>query len=253
VRLLERTTRTQRMTEARRAYYERVKLILGDVERADEAASAYRRAPRGPLRIASSITFGVRRLAPALRAFFRRCPEVTVTLELLNEPVDLVRSGYDAVFGFARSHDLSVTVRPLLPYRMVLCAAPGYLQEHPKLEKLRDLTHHACLGFSYWKHRDQWRFAGPDRTEMADVRGPLISNSGHALVAAALSGLGVIMQPEMLVEEELKLGRLVRVLPEYMPPTRTLALMYRPDLRLPAKLRSFVDFSLESFAVNESS
>ncbi|MFT3927495.1 MAG: LysR substrate-binding domain-containing protein [Myxococcales bacterium] len=104
-----------------------------------------------------------------------------------------------------------------------------------------------CLGLRQWRQRDAWTLVGPKGEFTVKVRGSLSANQGMALRAAALAGLGVIMQPEMLLEEDLAAGRLVRVVPAYAPRPRVVHMVYAPDRRLPLKHRRFADFMLDSW------
>lgn len=246
-RLLNRTTRRQSLTELGREYYERCKQILAEVEAAEDSASHLQAVPRGVLRVNAPVSFGNQRLAPALAAYLAQYPEVDVDLALNDRVVDLVDEGFDAAIRIGPLVDSGMVARPLAPYRVLVCASPGYLSRHGTPAAPKDLAGHNCLGFSYWTVRDKWRLIGPEGSETVSIKGRLQANNGQALRMAALQGLGIIMQPEVLVSEDLAAGRLVRVLPEYEAPTRPMHLVYLPDRRPTPKLRSFIEFVLARF------
>jgi DNA-binding transcriptional LysR family regulator len=247
VRLLNRTTRRQHLTEVGANYYERVKVILAEVDAAEGLAAETRAVPRGRLRINASVSFGVHALAPRLPEYLAANPEVTVDLSLSNRYVDTIDEGFDAVFRIGELSDSSLVARALAPYQLVLCAAPAYLDAHAPIATPHDLSTHECLGFSHTELRTHWTFDGPGGSVTVPVSGRLMTNSGEALLSAARAGMGVMLQPLELVRPDLESGRLVRVLPQYATPTRPMHILYVADRRLTPKLRSFIDFAVVAF------
>ncbi|RDJ00521.1 LysR family transcriptional regulator [Dyella solisilvae] len=247
-RLLHRTTRRQQLTEVGRLYYERCKQVLADVELAEASASELQATPRGRLRLTAPMSFGSRRLTPALTDYLQRYPDVSVDLTLDNRVVDVVGEGYELAIRIGAIDDPQLVARPLLPYRMLLVASPGYLARHGTPQHPRDLSTHVCLGLSNWRRRDQWRLTGADG-EICDVpvHGRLSVDHGDALRVAALHDAGIVLQPEVLLADDLEAGRLESVLPGWAPPATPMHLLYAPDRRPTAKLRSMIDFLLERF------
>jgi DNA-binding transcriptional LysR family regulator len=250
--LLQRTTRRQSLTEAGRVYFERCRQVLAGVDDADASVQSLRKAPRGVLRVASPITFGVQRLAPALAEYLRRNREVSVELTLGERVPDLARDGIDAAIRIGRLPDARLIARPLRPYRMLVCASPEYIARNGSPLVPEDLARHNCLGYMYADRRGTWRLIGPDGEHRVDVRGNFTVNEGPALRTAALSGLGVIMQPEALLADDVVAGRLVALLPGSEPPARPVHLVYSPDRRVTPKLRSFIDFIVERFGARSA-
>lgn len=247
-RLLTRTTRRQSLTEVGRAFYERCRIVLAEAEAAEALAADLRVAPRGLLRINAPMAFGAHDLMPMVADYLRRNPEVEIEVTLNDRIVDLVEEGYEAVIRIAPLPDSSLVARRLRPYRLVACAAPPYLAERGAPARPSDLAHHECLGFAHWVPRDRWDFTDAEGTMHAvEVRGRVSINSGQALRAAALEGLGIILQPEGLLRDDLAAGRLVRVLPGYDPPSRPMHILFAPDRRPTPKLRSFIDAVVEAF------
>jgi DNA-binding transcriptional LysR family regulator len=246
-KLLNRTTRRQSLTEIGRIYHERCKQLLADADAADACVDEMRASPRGLLKVHAPVSFGSQRLAPALASYLRRHPQVEVDLALHDRTVDLVEEGYEAAIRIGPLADSSLIARALKPYRMWLCAAPGYLSETGAPKTPQDLARHNCLGFAYWQKKNIWRLRKSERTENVQVKGRLTVNNGQALRTAAIEGLGIIMQPEVLVGDDVAAGRLVRLLPDYELPSRPMHLVYLADRRPTPKLRSFIDFIVESF------
>ncbi|MCF1442324.1 LysR family transcriptional regulator [Ralstonia nicotianae] len=247
VRLLNRTTRRQSLTDFGRAFYERSKIILAEVEIAESLAAETRAVPTGKLRINAPVSFGMHTLAQRLPEYMKRYPEVEVEMTLSNRTVDLINEGYDAVFRVGELSDSGLIARPLASYRLVLCAAPAYLEGRPPLTTPWDLRQHNCLGFAYTELRTNWTFDGPDGRVVVPVSSRLMVDHGEPLLCAALAGMGVLLQPLELVRSALADGSLVGVLPQYEPPTRPMHVLYAPDRRVTPKLRSFLDFAVLAF------
>ena len=146
--------------------------------------------------------------------------------------------------------DSGLIARFLFPYRMLIAAAPSYLATHGVPQTPTDLAHHVCLGFSYrGKSGPRWDLGALDGNP------PLVSrfstNNGEALRMAAVHGMGLVMQPRLLLDGDVRAGRLVPVLTDHVPPPRPVHLVYPADRAMTAKTRSFIDFILERFVEKE--
>lgn len=249
VRLLNRTTRRQSLTDFGRSFYERAKTILAEVQAAEGMAAEVRAVPTGRLRINAPVSFGMRTLAPRLPEYMQRHPQVQVQVDLSlgNRAVDVIDEGYDLVFRVGELPDSGLIARPLAPYRLILCAAPSYLARHPPLATPWDLQQHECLGFAHTALRTHWTFDGPGGRVAVPISSRLVADHGEPLLYAALAGLGILLQPSELVRDALRSGHLVRLLPDYAAPSRPMHLLYAPDRRLTPKLKSFLDFATEAF------
>ena len=247
VRLLNRTTRRQHLTDIGREFYERTKSILAEVEAAEGLAAETRATPRGRLRINAPVTFGIHALSPKLPEYLAAYPEVTLELSMTNRGVDVIDEGYDLVFRIGQLTDSGLIARPLAPYRLILCAAPSYLAARGPINTPQDLVRQECLGFLHPELSKRWTLIGPEGAVTVPVSGRLMVDSGEALMAAAVAGVGVLLQPFEIVEPYLASGKLVRLLPEYSAPTRPMHILYAPDRRMTPKLRSFIEFVMANF------
>lgn len=247
VRLINRTTRTQHLTDIGNGFYERAKSILAELEAARTLAHEVRALPIGKLRISAPVSFGVNALAPVLPEYMRMYPDIRVEMSIANRMVDLIDEGFDVVFRVGELSDSGLIARSLQPYRLILCAAPAYLSSRSLISHPNDLRDHECLGFFYTELRSRWTFHSADGKISVPVSGRLMVDSGEALMAAAVAGGGLMLQPSELVANEIKNGRLVEVLPDYPVPTRPMHLLYAPDRRMTPKLRSFIDFTMAHF------
>lgn len=250
VRLLNRTTRRQHLTDVGREFYDRTKSILAEVEAAEGLAAETRATPRGRLRINAPVTFGIHALSPTLPEYLNAQPEVMLELSMTNRRVDLIDEGYDLVFRIGELTDSGLIARPLAPYRLILCAAPGYLAARGGINTPQDLSRQECLGFLHPELSKHWTLIGPEGAVTVPVSGRLMVDSGEALMAAALSGVGVLLQPSEIVAPYLESGQLVRLLPAYNAPTRPMHILYAPDRRMTPKLRSFIEFVIGKFGVD---
>lgn len=251
-RLLNRTTRRQALTEAGALYYERCKVLLAEMDDADASVQTLRRVPRGVLRVACPVTFGVQGLVPALADYLAAHSEISVELTLADRAVDLPEEGFDAQVRIGTLGDSSLIACPLRPYRVGLYASPAYLERHGVPADPAALVAHNCLGFMYWDRRSRWRLTGPKGAHSVRTQGRLTVNSGQALRQAALAGIGIVMQPEMLFAEDVAAGRIRRILPKHAPASRPMHLVYPPERSPGPKLRSFIDFIVARFGPEKS-
>lgn len=250
IRLLNRTTRRQHLTDAGQVFYERVKIILAEVEAAEGMVAIKEGTPRGRLRINAPVSFGIHALAKNLPTYMNLYPEVTIDMSLSNRFVDLIEEGFDVAFRVGELPDSSLIARPLAPYRLILCAAPSLADRVP-LRHPEELQAHQCLTFSYTEQRTKWTFTGADGDIVVPVSGNLMIDTGEALLMAARAGLGFFMHSEELVRDDLNNGCLIEVLPNFPVPKRPFHLLYAPDRRMTPKLRSFIDFALDTFGENK--
>lgn len=247
-RLLHRTTRRQQLTEVGQLYYERCKQVMADIELADASASELQATPRGTLRMTAPLTFGSRQLVPVLTAYLEQHPQVSIELALDNRVFDLVGEGFELALRIGHVVDETLVARPMQPFRMLLAASPDYLARHGVPQRPEDLAWHQCLSLSNWKSRDRWQLQhAVDGVIEVDVRCRFAVDNGEGLRIAALAGAGVILQPELLLGDDLAAGRLVHVLPGWGSTPRQMHLLYPPDRRPTAKLRSVIEHLLAAF------
>lgn len=249
VRLLQRTTRSQKLTEAGALFLERCREILQQVDAAEDDTASLRGEAAGSLRISAPMSFGVTRLAPALAAFRQAHPRVDIELSLTDTVVDLIGDGVDLAFRIGPLPESNLIARPLAQfYRMIVCAAPAYLDRRGVPKTPEDLAQHDCLGHTRWGPRHEWTFKSGDEAVEVPIHYHLRIDNGLAIREAAIAGAGIILQPQALVEDALSFGRLRQLLADYETRGRQLYLVYPKDRAAPAKMRAFVDFALRQFS-----
>ena len=240
-RLLNRTTRKVSLTEIGKAYYDRCTQILAEIEQADEVAGALQSKPRGTLRIYTA-THIVQFIAPVVAEFLKLYPEVKVDLTIGERTIDMIDEGFDLAIRLTPPPDSSLIVRSLATWRHVLCCSPGYIEQHGPLQQLSELADHNCLRHALYPYEDEWRFVDRnDAPASVRVSGNLISNSGETLRTSVLQGVGIWLAAGFLIADDLKSGRLVRILPEYRPVEFAMNAVYPHRHHLSAKVRSFID------------
>lgn len=212
VRLLDRTTRTVSATEAGRHLYDRVSVLLDDLDAALRQAGELQSRPTGVLRITARRSFGMLHVVPALPSFRAACPEVEVDLTL-TETVEIAPTrGVDLVVRLGAPAEKSLVAHRLASAERFMCASPAYFARNPPPAGPDDLARHDCLGYRRDFEPPVWVFeTAAGRREVA-VSGPLRSNSGEVLRAAAIDGLGLALLPGWIVAADLRDGRLLRCL-----------------------------------------
>ncbi|AEG95602.1 LysR family transcriptional regulator [Klebsiella aerogenes] len=244
-RLLERNTRRQSLTDAGRVYFDEARRVLEQVANAERSVERLRLAPAGTLRVSAPVSFGASIIAPLTASFLQAWPEVRVELDLTNRMVDLVDEGIDLAIRIGDIQRTDLVAKYLAPYRMAICAAPDYLVRHGTPQTPADLAGHQCLSHTVWTARNEWRLPGAAEEVRWKRDAVLRCNDGYALRMAAVAGAGLLLQPEVLLAEDLANGRLVRILQNYTPEPRPIHLLWRQDLRPLPKLTRFVEHLLK--------
>jgi DNA-binding transcriptional LysR family regulator len=247
-RLVERNTRRLYLTETGQEFLARCKALLGDLQDAEAAVNAATARPTGTLRVTASLSFSVQHIAPLVGEYTRRYPGVTVHIETANRYLDLIDNNIDvAVRTREAEPDSNITIRRLAETRRILAASPGYLHRAGVPRTLEELQRHTLLLYTYAHNPHELRFARDGVVTTVGVKGLLESNDGQVLRAAALDGLGILVQPTYILYDDIVAGRLVPVLDAWDLPRLTINLAYASRRHLSAKARTFIDFLAEHF------
>jgi DNA-binding transcriptional LysR family regulator len=247
-RLLQRTTRRLTLTEPGAALYRRSLGALAELAEAENDVAQLTGAPRGVLRVSAPTYFGSVTLAPALKDFRARYPDVALDLDLDDRMVDLVKERFGLAVRIAAMTDSSLVARRLAPCPLAVVGAPGYFARRGVPRAPADLREHECLSYSLSRNPNEWRFRPPrGRWVAVTVRSSLRCNNDFALKQAALDGLGIGMFPSFFVEREIADGRLRQVLAEHGTGELSINVVYASKRHLLPKARVFVDFLVERF------
>ncbi len=241
--LFNRTSRRLALTEAGEKLLARAGAMLAEGEAAEAEALNQSQSPRGTLRIAAPMSFGVMHVAPLLPAFFRQYPEVSVDLQLSDAIIDLVGDGFDGAIRIAVLPDSSLLARRLCSMPIHLVAAPSYLKAHGRPKHPLHLSEHAALTYSYTPRQGVWQFH-KKTGETASVRpeGPLRVNNGEAMLPSILAGVGIAMLPEFIVREALAKKQVEILLPDWSPPDGAVYWVTPPAGPKPQRVTAFGDF-----------
>ena len=213
VRLLHRTTRALSLTEAGRAYHDRLRPLLDEWDAMDAEARDRGGSLRGTIRLTAPLGFGTQCLSALFARFALGHPGVGLEVELTDRLVSLVEEGFDLAVRIGRPADSSLVARKLGEARVVAVAAPGYLDGRGVPERPSDLLRHDCLIDTNRREPLRWQF----RDESVAVAGRLRFNSPALCLAAAEAGLGVACMPQFIAAGSLAAGRVVEVLPDQVP------------------------------------
>src|SRR6476646_1547387 len=248
-RLFNRTSRRLALTDAGQKLSERAARLLADGEAAENEALAQSLAPRGLVRLAVPMTFGVRAVAPILPAFLKAYPDVTIDLHLSDAMADLIGEGFDASLRIASLPDSSLIARRLCAMPRFTVASPAYLKRHGRPTHPMHLARHRCLGYAYMSTGGAWNFTN-SAGEQASVRplGPLRVNNGEALMPALLAGLGVADLPEFIVGDAIASGEVEVILKGWKQTEGALHLVTPPGRPRPARVEVLAEFLANHFA-----
>lgn len=247
--LLHRTSRRFALTDAGRTLAARAAHMLAEAEGAVSEALDMSVTPRGLVRLAAPMSFGMGYVAPALPDFLARHPDVSVDLHLSDEVIDLVGGGFDCALRIAALADSSLMARRLRPVERFLVASPDYLAQRGRPTHPDDLKRHACLGYAYMPTPDVWRFVN-DEGQEATVRpaGPLRANNSDALIASLCAGLGLTPLPDFICWSHVAEGRLEPVMTDWRLPPIALHLVAPSSGPRPARVTALMDFLGKRFS-----
>jgi DNA-binding transcriptional LysR family regulator len=248
-RLVERNTRRLYLTDTGTEFYARARGILADLKDAESAVNATALNPTGVLRITASLSFSMHHVAPLLREYTQRYPNVQVHVEAANRYLDIIDNNIDvAIRTREYEPDSNITIRRLAETRRILVASPRYFAQYGRPASLDDLQRHKLLIYVHANNPNELRFTRDGQTTTVAAHGLLESNDGQILRAAALDGLGILVQPTYIVYDDIVAGRLVPVLDDWDLPRLMINLAYPSRKHLSAKVRTFIDFIAEHFA-----
>ncbi len=242
VRLLNRSTRSVSLTDAGSLLLERSKPLLEMAESTQAEVQGRATAPAGRLRI--SAPHGIERSSlPALLAeFMGYYPDVTLSVQLENQMVDLAEGGFDMVLRFGPVIDANLIVRRLLPASLVVCATPAYWNKHGRPSTPDDLAAHDALTLSADGPHPHWHFQSAGRPVAVEMRSRMDASDFSVLVPVALRGIGVLYAPELLVQPHIESGELEAVLHEHMRGDLWMSAAYLQRRHNSAALRALLDF-----------
>lgn len=248
-RLIHRTTRRLALTENGRIFHDRAVQLVADLAEAEEAVSSAAVTPRGTLRLTASAGFATAHLAAAIADFRLRYPQLRFEVALSERAVDLVEEGLDLAIRIGPIGSQALIGRRIASARLVCCAAPAYLERHAAPRSPAELAIHECLLYEYAASGMSWEFSDASgKIHAVRIAGSARANNGAMLVALAVAGTGIALEPDFIVAPYVRSGQLVPLLRGFAPSSIGIHAMYPSRRHLSAKVRSFVDYLVERFA-----
>ncbi len=247
VRLLHRTTRKLSLTEAGERYFEHAAQALTAAGQAEDAVTELQGEPQGKLKISSPMSFGRLHVAPLIPIFTQRYPKILIDLVMDDRNIDLVAEGFDLAIRSGDMPASTLIARKLAPLRQVLCASPDYIDRYGMPVTPSELSERNCILFSYSGDANEWTLKKGGKSEAVLVSGSYRVNNSEAILVALREGIGIGRLPTFVAGPDLREGNLVRILESYQIPDHTFYAVFPERQYLPAKVRAFLDFSINYF------
>jgi len=247
-RLFNRDTRRLMVTEAGERLYDYCVRALMELDQAAEELSSLRNEPSGCLRMTVPAMLGREFIAPKLPRLLKENPKLTLDVNFSMARIDLYAARVDLAVRIADSIDPGLIAVRLAPYRRVFCATPEYLRLYGEPKEPADLRAHNCLVTSGSTVNTRWPVSVGDQISHVHIKGNFIADHGLAVRYACLEGLGIMMSPRWMVERDLKQGRLVEVLPRFVPHNRAVYAVLLSRSNESVKLKVAVEFLKRCFA-----
>ena len=250
VRLFQRSTRKLQTTEAGAIYYQRVAPIIDELEIAQQMVTDVSQTPIGTLRVTASSVFNSFQIVPILPEFIQRFPSLKMEIILTDSYLDLIEERIDVAVRLGKLEDSSYIVRKLRPMKFYVCASPNYLKKYGFPHNPFQIENHNCLLFPRKGHNLNWLFK--ERTgKITEIKisGKYLLTNSFAIKQCALSGMGLTLLPDWLVDEDIKFGNLVRLFADYDITTTDyqsgIWLLYPSRDYVPLKTQVFIDYLVE--------
>lgn len=245
VRLLTRTTRLVRTTDAGTRYLEDARRILVDADEADEAAAGINATPRGNLAVTAPVLFGKIYVMPLITAYQTTYRETTVSALFIDRVVNLMEEGLDVGIRIGPLPDSSLRAIRVGQVRRVVCAAPAYLEQHGSPRTPAELAQHPIIAATSLSAGSEWVFAGGKEQIRVRLSPRILVNTNDGALEAARSGFGLTRLISYQVANELAAGTLTTVLTEFEEAALPVHVIHREGRLGSAKVRSFVDLAVE--------
>lgn len=239
-KLIERTTRSQRLTETGQDFLARAEAVIEAAAALEEISAS---GPlTGRLRVSAPTTLGIRRLPSIIARFTAAHPGVIFEMSLANRRVDLVAEGYDLAIRIGDLPSSSLVARRIGTYRFVCCAAPDFLARHGTPRHPTDLTRCRCILNLNLVPRNRWSFADSAGEQVTvEVAGGIEIDNDEAQRALAVDGAGAVYLPRDLVEDDVEAGRLVPLLEGWSLPTMPIHAVHPSRHLVPRRVSTFIE------------
>ena len=252
MRLLTRTTRVVRVTDAGARYGEDCRRILAELAEADQSASGEHGSPHGRLTITAPVLFGCKFVTPVVTEYLQCYPEVTIACWFLDRVVNMMDEGLDVAVRIGDLSDSSMQAIRVGTVRRVICASPGYLALHGIPQSPEDLAAHTIISASAVTPTSEWKMVENKVPRLVKLQPRITTTSNDSAVAAAASGFGLTRLLSYQVADQLRDGQLQTVLSEFESAPLPVHLLHREGRHASPKARAFLDLAIERLRANSS-
>ncbi|EFP96825.1 LysR family transcriptional regulator [Vibrio caribbeanicus] len=247
VTLLTRSTRSLKLTQAGKRFYLQCERAINGIDQALIAAVDDTKEVRGLIRVNCVGGYiGEKIISRYVAAFMLEHPQIQVHLDFSSNRIDLIQDDFDIAFRMGELEDSSFIAKKLMDVDIVSLASPSYVHKYGNPQHPNELAEHRCLTGSV----KRWSFESDENpSEQFDVNieGNLVSKNGHALIANAMAGNGIIRVPRIYCPDAIEAGDLMEVLPKWHIPSVLFSVVYHRDKYQPKRLRTFIDFVKQKF------
>ncbi|MCJ8299179.1 MAG: LysR family transcriptional regulator [Pseudomonadales bacterium] len=245
--LLTRSSRQVLLTEIGTNYYEHCLSILNQVEEAEAQTKDYSLKPKGNLRINVPVAFGRKYVVPYLPLFMKTYPDISIEVSFLDRKVDLLNDGFDLVIRIGHLADSNLVARKLGGCPRVVVASSEYLKRKGVPQDLHDLKDHDCLVYTNLATINIWHFSYGGEEVSIQVNGSMQSNSSDAILECVLSGIGIAVMPNWLIQPQLDSGDLLTIMDDFIPTELPINAVYPQNNYIPLKVRCFINYIREAY------
>jgi DNA-binding transcriptional LysR family regulator len=249
VRLIQRTTRSLRLTLAGKTYYEKARQIVNEARDAEWSLTQHNLQPSGRLKISLPNSFGQSHLQPLITQFAQAYPDVNLQLDFSSRLVDLVGEGFDLAIRMGQLKDSNMISRKLLDYGFYTVATPGFLTQHPVPKHPHDLKQLPAIKYTYNQVPLTWDYLNETGKKFhVEPQHRVECNNMPMQKTLVMAGIGVARLPSFICEAEIATGELIRLLTEYETPQQSATLVYPNKQHLTTTVRHFIDMAVEYFS-----
>jgi DNA-binding transcriptional LysR family regulator len=248
VRLLNRTTRKLSLTEVGQVFYERCERIMSEAEEAELAITRLQDEPRGHLKISAPVSFGIKHLGKPLATFMSQYEDLSVEVSLNDRFVDIVEEGFDMAIRIGRLPDSSLIAKKIGVSRLLVVAAPSYLEKHGRPQHPHDLEDHKCMSYTLSRGAGHWPFVEDGKPMSVKIDGGIKVNNGDLARDMTIAGAGIAYSPSFIIGPDVREGRVEVLLGEFEPEPVNMYAVYPHNRHLSAKVRLFVGFLKDWFS-----
>ncbi len=246
IRLFQRSTRKLETTELGAIYFQRIAPLIDELESARRIAVDIDRQPQGTLRVTAGLAFAQQQIVPLLPELAKIYPSLSIELILTDAYLDLIAERIDVAIRLGNLQDSSYMAKHLRKISFYICASPDYLSKHGQPKIPQNIESHNCLLFPRARYSLDWLFRdGTGKVTEIQIKGKYLLTNSLAIRQCAISGMGLALLPDWLVDHDLKSGNLVRLFAEYDVTATdfesSIWLLYPSRTYIPAKTQVFID------------